>query len=172
MLTNNSRSAKQKHEHNTPFLGKGFCSQISLPQLRPCEVAYSAACGLETGKNNDMKPHILALYALSLALAASQARSEWLDATLTAYSPRCPHCTSKRFPDGKGANGKPAVPWQTVAADSSIPFGTRIHAFGQWWTVGDRGNRIRGRKLDLCLPSHKQAKQFGKLTAERVYIDR
>lgn len=106
----------------------------------------------------------------ALASGLPQARSEWVNATVTAYSPRCPHCTGKRCPDGIGAAGRKIVPGQMLAADRSIPFGTRVYTQGQWWTVADRGSKVRGNRLDLAFPSHRAARAFG-VERERVWIE-
>lgn len=113
----------------------------------------------------------MALAIAQVALGASLARAEWIDATLTAYGYRCPHCTGKKRPDGIGANGKPAIPGYTIAADKRIPFGTKVYIDGQWWEVGDRGGKVKGKVFDLCLPTHKDAKAFGKQKA-KIYIQR
>jgi len=51
----------------------------------------------------------------------------------------------------------------TVAADSSLPFGTIVFVPGYGYgRVEDRGGAIRGDKLDLWFPSHTMAKQWGR----------
>lgn len=113
----------------------------------------------------------LAALALSCPLVASKAHAEWIEAELTAYSPRCPHCVGKRHPDGIGASGLRIVPGLHLAADKSIPFGTRVYIRGQWWIVADRGGKVKGKRLDLALESHRAAKRFA-LQREKVWIDR
>lgn len=107
----------------------------------------------------------------ALASGLPQARSEWVQAKVTAYSPTCPHCTGKRHPDGIGAAGVRIVPGQMLAADKGIPFGTRVLVQGSWWTVQDRGRAVKAGKLDLALPSHREAKAFG-VQREKVWIER
>jgi len=55
--------------------------------------------------------------------------------------------------NGKGitANGEKALDGQTIAADSSIPFGTQIYIpeLGKTFTVTDRGGGITGDRLDI-----------------------
>jgi rare lipoprotein A len=76
----------------------------------------------------------------------------------TAYSVR-----------GETAAGGP--PHQgVVAADPAVlPLGSRIriHGAGTYsgkYVVRDTGRRIHGRKIDIYMPRHAQAKRFGRRT--------
>ena len=86
---------------------------------------------------------------------------------VTAYTSR------DRGMNGLGitANGEKAVEGRTIAADKSIPFGAEIYIpkLGKMYTVTDRGNAIRGDKLDLYMESRKEAMEFGVQYLE-VYI--
>lgn len=69
---------------------------------------------------------------------------------------------------GKTASGR-AVRRGIVAADSRIlPLGTRIHLTGGKYTgnytVADTGGRIRGRVLDIWVPSCAEARSWGRRT--------
>lgn len=63
----------------------------------------------------------------------------------------------------------------TVAADPAVlPLGTRIrvvgtHGFDGNYLVTDTGAAVKGRHIDIYLPSEIEAKQFGTKTV-RVYI--
>lgn len=78
---------------------------------------------------------------------------------ITAYTAR------DKGMNGKGitANGEKALDGQTIAADSSIPFGTEIYipALGKMFTVTDRGGAIHGDRLDLFMESKRDAMKFG-----------
>ncbi len=52
----------------------------------------------------------------------------------------------------------------TVAADTKVlPFGTVVHVPGYGYgVVEDRGGAIRGHKLDLYFPTHRQALEWGR----------
>ena len=55
----------------------------------------------------------------------------------------------------------------TIAADPKIlPYGTRVHLdAGQYsgeYVVTDAGTAIKGRKIDIWLPSYAQACRFGR----------
>lgn len=67
--------------------------------------------------------------------------------------------------NGKGitANGEKALEGQTLAADSSIPFGTQIYIpeLGKMFTVTDRGGGIKGNRLDMYMEDRKDALKFG-----------
>jgi 3D (Asp-Asp-Asp) domain-containing protein len=55
-----------------------------------------------------------------------------------------------------------------VAADPSLPFGTKLkipgYNEGQPVEVADRGGAIRGTKLDVFFPTHEQAVAWGRRT--------
>lgn len=67
--------------------------------------------------------------------------------------------------DGKGitSNGEHVQQGRTIAADESIPFGTRIYipALGKTYTVVDRGGAINGNRLDLFFNKVNDALTFG-----------
>ena len=59
-----------------------------------------------------------------------------------------------------------------VAADTRIlPLGTRIQVrkageYSGTYTVADTGSKVRGRHIDIFMPSRRQAIQFGKQIVE------
>jgi 3D (Asp-Asp-Asp) domain-containing protein len=85
---------------------------------------------------------------------------------VTAYCP-CSKCC------GKHANGRTAAGYSVwtnrgklVAADTRIlPFGSlvRVPGYDQGHIVPvlDRGGRIKGRRLDVLFPTHRQAAKWG-----------
>ena len=85
--------------------------------------------------------------------------------TVTAYCP-CKLCCG-RLSNGVTASGKgvSANGGCFVAADASLPFGSRVSVPGyhQAMTVPvlDRGGKIKGHRLDVFFPSHFQAIQWG-----------
>jgi rare lipoprotein A len=52
---------------------------------------------------------------------------------------------------------------RTIAADSSIPFGTQIYIpeLGKTFTVTDRGGAIKGDRLDMYMEDPADALKFG-----------
>ncbi len=77
--------------------------------------------------------------------------------TATAY-------TATGHPTASGTTPHRGV----VAADPAVlPLGSRIrvHAAGQYsgeYVVRDTGSAIRGRRIDIYMPQHAQAKRFGR----------
>ena len=64
-----------------------------------------------------------------------------------------------------------------VAADPAVlPLGSRIrvHAAGQYsgeYVVRDTGGAIRGRRIDIYMPEHAQAKRFGRRAVKVEVVD-
>jgi 3D (Asp-Asp-Asp) domain-containing protein len=83
---------------------------------------------------------------------------------VTAYC-ACPKCC------GKNANGTTACNYKIkegdtfVAADKKYPFGSEViipgYNDGKPVEVLDRGGLIRGNRLDVFFPSHKEALKWG-----------
>lgn len=69
------------------------------------------------------------------------------------YYCACKQCCDKD--NGITASGVKVQEGVTVAADTSLPFGTKIYIQGIGWrTVQDRGGSIKGNRLDIYIPSH------------------
>lgn len=67
---------------------------------------------------------------------------------------------------GRTASGQ-MVHKGVLSADLSVlPMGTTVHidagSYSGTYTVKDTGGAIKNRRLDLWLPSHKEAMQFGR----------
>ena len=77
---------------------------------------------------------------------------------LTAYC-ACMKCCGKT--DGITASGVRAKEGVTVAADSALPFGTKILIDNHEYIVQDRGGAIKGNKIDVFFDSHQDALEFG-----------
>lgn len=114
-----------------------------------------------------------AIYCLVIAFAA-QPPPGWRVATfeVTAYCP-CPRCCG-RYADGITASGVPAR-GRLVAAPPEYPFGTEVVVPGYGRArVADRGSAIRsagrladGRRLrydrlDVLMPTHREAQKWGR----------
>jgi len=95
---------------------------------------------------------------------------------LTAYCP-CTKCCGKwgenRPTDANGnmivvtASGRYAKENWTVAADTNIlPFGTGIYINGYEYEVQDRGEAVKGNKIDIYFDDHQEALNFGVQYAE------
>ncbi|MGA7409532.1 MAG: 3D domain-containing protein [Bryobacteraceae bacterium] len=77
--------------------------------------------------------------------------------------------------EGTGASGKWSHPG-TVAADRKIlPLNSRIRVYGarQYsgeYTVEDTGGKVDGHHIDLYMPSHAEAKEFGRQRVKVVVL--
>lgn len=85
---------------------------------------------------------------------------------VTAYCP-CAKCCGPKA-QGITASGKLVTynAGRFVAADRSMPFGTKLIVPGYHNTqpveVLDRGGAIKGNKLDVFFPTHKEALKWGR----------
>ena len=86
--------------------------------------------------------------------------------TITGYAPLDPQAVYGLDYIGNPAvtaSGDRPIPGQTVAADKSIPFGTKVWIEGVGVrTVNDRGGAIRRGRLDLCMATKAEAITFGR----------
>ena len=64
------------------------------------------------------------------------------------------------------ASGQAPIPDYTVAADKSIPFGTKLIIDGEEYEVMDRGGAITEGRLDIAVLTHQEAVNRGRITRE------
>jgi 3D (Asp-Asp-Asp) domain-containing protein len=101
-----------------------------------------------------------------VAVAAGLSEREVKPAeNLIAAAPQIYNATSYSRP-GRGASGM-GVRSGTIAADPKVlPFGTRVRLdAGQYsgeYVVTDSGTAIKGRKIDVWLPTYHEACRFGR----------
>ena len=83
------------------------------------------------------------------------AESELVEFAATAY------CLK-----GRTASGIDAKPGMIAADPRVLPLGTVVHlragSYTGTYTVTDTGGRIRGRRVDVYVPTHREAVQFGR----------
>ena len=73
---------------------------------------------------------------------------------ITGYTPGCEHCCGNT--EGITASGVEAIVGYTVAAESSIPFGTTIYIEGYgYYVVEDRGAFDSGT-IDIAASTHEE----------------
>src|SRR5580700_4674592 len=97
-------------------------------------------------------------------------------------SPHIPHRPTIRYfvataysVEGTGASGKWSHPG-TVAADRSVlPLNShiRVYGAGQYsgdYTVEDTGGKVDGHHIDVYMPSHAEAKKFGRQRVKVVVL--
>ena len=98
-------------------------------------------------------------------VAASSTTAAKADATAIAAGPEIYNATSYSRP-GRGASGM-GVRLGTIAADPKLlPYGTHVRIdagpYSGEYVVTDAGTAIRGRKIDIWLPTYAQACRFGR----------
>ncbi len=112
--------------------------------------------------------HSLLLIALMLFPLGRTVEME-----VTAYAPLDPAAVKGICFSGDPrvtASGKWTTPGLTIAAPKTIPFGTWVHLQGIGWRrVDDRGGKIRGNRLDLCVQTRSDALRWGRRKI-RVHI--
>lgn len=77
---------------------------------------------------------------------------------VTAYCP-CAKCCGKT--NGITASGTQATANRTIAAPSSLPFGTQIKINEVVYTVEDRGGAIGAGRIDVFFNTHQEALNWG-----------
>lgn len=91
----------------------------------------------------------------STALEAEAPEKEPVSYVATAYSLR-----------GRTASGRYVGPGIIAADPRVLPLGSRVRVeAGSWsgeYLVADTGGRIKGRKIDIWIPSARQAMRFGR----------
>lgn len=91
--------------------------------------------------------------------------SELLDFQATAY------CLK-----GRTASGEYVRPGIIAADPLVLPLGTVVHVkagrYTGTYTVKDTGGLIKGRKIDIYIPSYKEAKAFGKRKIKIKVMDK
>ncbi|HYH85189.1 MAG TPA: 3D domain-containing protein [Pyrinomonadaceae bacterium] len=95
----------------------------------------------------------------------AEASSPTLTFTATAYSLR-----------GRTASGK-TVARGLIAADRKVlPIGTRVRleagSYSGEYTVADTGGAVRGRKIDIWMPSTSEAMRFGRRAVKLTVLTR
>jgi 3D (Asp-Asp-Asp) domain-containing protein len=72
---------------------------------------------------------------------------------------------------GRTASGKPVRRGMVAADRRVLPLGTKVRVknagrYSGVYRVEDTGGKIRGRKIDIYMPSRGAAKQFGRQTVK------
>ena len=140
-----------------------------VPQsTSPSQATAPTACGLASSQ-----PELLH-DAPTVELKSEPAHRRMVKMLVTAYCP----CTKCCGPNANGitANGNYVTynDGHFVAADSSLPFGTKVIIPGYNATpveVIDRGGAIKGDHIDVFFPTHEQALQWGRRTIEVTILD-
>lgn len=80
--------------------------------------------------------------------------------TATAYTAYCEGCSGTT---AYGINLRENPHMKVIAVDPNIiPLGTKVWVEGYGYAIaGDTGGAIKGNKIDVFIPSHDQAMQWG-----------
>ena len=125
-----------------------------LPEARDAVTAKQVGSTLTNGSNTSAKLDI-DTEKLASANASVETDSGLVDFHATAY------CLKGRT--ASGINTRPGV----IAADPTVlPLGTVVHLragrYTGTYTVMDTGGRIKGRRVDVYVPTHREALEFGR----------
>lgn len=72
--------------------------------------------------------------------------------------------------DGYTATMTIAKPYKTIAVDPKlIPLGSTVYIEGQEFIAEDVGGAIKGQRIDVCMGSHNEAREFGVKYADVYY---
>ena len=118
-------------------------------------------------KAQPIKPKILA-YSDSIPIVEPEI--EWLEFEATAYCPceKCCGAWAKNRPSGVvyTASGEVAEEGITIAADWSVlPKGIVVEIDGVGTRiVQDKGEAIKGNRIDIYFQSHQEALEYGRQT--------
>jgi 3D (Asp-Asp-Asp) domain-containing protein len=153
--------AEESAESTTAVAGasKEENSGSSSSDLTVSDITTEGATGddLESGDDLDV------LYVAS----DSYAPGTYLGSYVTTAYCSCAKCCGKT--NGITASGTRATSGRTVAAPSSIPFGTELVINGHTYVVEDRGGAINGNRIDIYFDSHQAAINYGRKTVD-VYV--
>lgn len=88
----------------------------------------------------------------------------------TAYTADCKGCSGTT---ATGVDLKANPDQKVIAVDPSvIPLGTKVHVQGYGYaTASDTGGAIKGNKIDVFIPNHNEAIQWGRKQVKVTIID-
>jgi 3D (Asp-Asp-Asp) domain-containing protein len=109
----------------------------------------------------------------TLPVATTTTRTTTAPAAVALTAPLVYEATAYSRP-GRGASGM-GVRAGTIAADPKVlPFGTRVRLdAGQYsgeYVVTDSGSAIKGRKIDVWIPSYSGACRFGRRNVKLMVL--
>ncbi|MED3563078.1 3D domain-containing protein [Bacillus xiapuensis] len=83
----------------------------------------------------------------------------------SAYTVSCAGCSGKTY---TGLNLKKNPNQKVISVDPRvIPLGSKVYVEGYGYAIAaDKGSAIKGKKIDVFMPSHKQAIQWGRKTVK------
>ena len=154
MLIPDKETPLQKTEATATFV-----ATLETPEIFPTHTATLAAQEQETPPP-EVDPEFINLGEFSL----------------TAYCPcvKCCEIWSAEHPSRIGtdyiqktASGTIPTAGRTIATDITvIPFGTVVYINGHEYVAEDKGGAVKGNHIDVFFSTHREARDFGRQTAE------
>lgn len=102
--------------------------------------------------------------------AKEESEEKTLTVTATAYTADCEGCSGITY---NGTNLKENPDAKVIAVDPNvIPIGSKVHVEGYGNAIAaDIGSAIKGKRIDVFIPSLSKAKQWGNQTVEVTILD-
>jgi 3D (Asp-Asp-Asp) domain-containing protein len=108
---------------------------------------------------------VAALAGASKAAVETASPNAKVEAASVALEPAQRFTATAYALSGRTASGH-SVRRGLIAADKSLPLGTRVRLdagnYSGEYLVADRGSRVRGRTIDIWVPSNVEAIRFGR----------
>ena len=99
-----------------------------------------------------------------------------VDNTNVAAGPPMPFTATAYSLRGRTASGKPVARGLIAADRRVLPIGTRVRleagSYSGEYTVADTGGAVRGRKIDIWMPSSREAMRFGRRPVKLTVLTR
>ena len=99
-----------------------------------------------------------------------------IDNTTTAAGPPMSFTATAYSLRGRTASGKPVARGLIAADRRVLPIGTRVRleagSYSGEYTVADTGGAVRGRKIDIWMPSSREAMRFGRRPVKLTVLTR
>ena len=139
-------------------------AQAQTPNIQTV-VALSHEGGLLSGKAAALMPVIALAKAAQVTETIKSALAVSKNGASAVAVPPQQFMATAYALSGRTASGH-QVRRGLIAADHTLPLGTRVrldagHYSGEY-TVADRGGRVRGRLIDIWVPSNGEALRFGR----------
>lgn len=138
---------------------------------QPVDEVVALGCGADTAELSESDQAVIGDGIITLPTGEVLTYSKVMEFCATAYTHTDPGC------DMITATGT-TVHWGTVAVDPKvIPYGTRmfiVNADGSFVygvaTAEDCGGAIKGRRLDLYMPTYRQCINFGRQQCQVYFL--
>ena len=114
--------------------------------------------------------------AASSPIGEAKKAEALVDNTTTAAGPPMSFTATAYSLRGRTASGKPVARGLIAADRRVLPIGTRVRleagSYSGEYTVADTGGAVRGRKIDIWMPSTREAMRFGRRPVKLTVLTR